>query len=383
MTQPRRPAGTPIGGQFAPTNRPEAKGIELVDDELVEVASTAPAVEAQQPRRRLTTDPVLARLDDAGRRLAAHLGYYYAGIDAVEEHHGLITNPSTLGFVTYDAGRHFFPVGTSATGHAVLPLGPQVFTPDELEAEIAKVTPPQKTPSEQPRVPSAGDARSKAEVASKGRPQPRYSHASDIREGQRSPWGTIDYVSRRAVGITDVGTSGHGGVKLSSERNRAVHPAWRRPGGWYEEDCEWAIVAVTFPECYPPEQVKVAWSELRHWFPDEYEAVTGTKIAPGESYIRDEQAFFAEHANDWITTAAIAVDEPKLVELTIQNDTADGPPHRVRAEQQMVKVWVRVGGRTASASAETRAFLVPADEYASRGRFGFVVDPDKYEEVVP
>ena len=32
MTQPRRPAGTPIGGQFAPTNRPEATGIELVDD---------------------------------------------------------------------------------------------------------------------------------------------------------------------------------------------------------------------------------------------------------------------------------------------------------------------------------------------------------------
>ncbi len=34
MTQPRRPAGTPVGGQFAPTSRPEASGIELVDDDL-------------------------------------------------------------------------------------------------------------------------------------------------------------------------------------------------------------------------------------------------------------------------------------------------------------------------------------------------------------
>ena len=35
MTQPRRPAGIPTGGQFAPTNRPEATGVELVDDDLV------------------------------------------------------------------------------------------------------------------------------------------------------------------------------------------------------------------------------------------------------------------------------------------------------------------------------------------------------------
>lgn len=30
--QPRRPAGTPIGGQFAPANRPEASGLELAED---------------------------------------------------------------------------------------------------------------------------------------------------------------------------------------------------------------------------------------------------------------------------------------------------------------------------------------------------------------
>lgn len=33
MTQARRPAGTPVGGQFAPTHRPEATGVALVDDE--------------------------------------------------------------------------------------------------------------------------------------------------------------------------------------------------------------------------------------------------------------------------------------------------------------------------------------------------------------
>ena len=35
--QPRRPAGTAAGGRFAPTDRPEATGIELVDDEAYAV----------------------------------------------------------------------------------------------------------------------------------------------------------------------------------------------------------------------------------------------------------------------------------------------------------------------------------------------------------
>ena len=36
--QPRRPAGTPVGGQFAPTNRLEAVGLELVDDDFFDLA---------------------------------------------------------------------------------------------------------------------------------------------------------------------------------------------------------------------------------------------------------------------------------------------------------------------------------------------------------
>ena len=32
MSRARRPAGTPVGGQFAPVSRPEASGIELTDD---------------------------------------------------------------------------------------------------------------------------------------------------------------------------------------------------------------------------------------------------------------------------------------------------------------------------------------------------------------
>ncbi|MDA8316479.1 MAG: hypothetical protein M0010_15110 [Actinomycetota bacterium] len=34
MTQARRPAGTPVGGQFAPIHRPASAGVELNDDEM-------------------------------------------------------------------------------------------------------------------------------------------------------------------------------------------------------------------------------------------------------------------------------------------------------------------------------------------------------------
>ena len=273
MTQARRPAGTPVGGQFAPTSRPEASGVELVDDDLVgDVA------------------------DETARAVP----------------HG------------------------AANG--------------KLSARAA---------TGQPR---------------------RYRQANTVREGSRSPWGTVDYVSHWDVGITNVGTAGHGGVKLSPGRNRDVHEVWRRPGGWYEEDCEWAIVAVTFPECYSPEHAATARTTARHWFPDEYEVVTGERIQPGESHVRDEQIFNAKHANDWVTTAAIAIEAPGTVERIVRDDGVTGGFRLVRGEQKMVKVWARVGGRHATGP-KTRAFLVPADDYATRGRFGFVVDPDKYKEI--
>jgi len=352
MTQSRRPAGTPVGGQFAPTNRPRAGDLGLVDADC-------------SFDRYPTTGPALEGLDEGGRRLAEHLGYDYAPIDAVDKHHGLTTEPGTIGLISHDGGEHFIVVGTSTEGHVVLPFGTDVFTPDELESEIAG------------RVDAPGRRAGQRTVS----PPQRYQQANTVREGSRSPWGVVDEASSRAVGITDVGTPGHGGVKLSAERNRAVHPAWRRPGGWYEEDCEWAIVAMTFPECYSPEHAAFAKQTARSYFPDAYEVVTGERIKPGESYVRDQDTFFAEHADDWVTTSALAVD-PGTVERIVRDDGVTGGLRLMPAEQPMVKVWARVGGRRSTAP-ETRAFLVPKTEYETRGRFGFVLDPDKYEEVAP
>lgn len=53
MSPPRRPAGMPIGGQFAPTSRPEAAGIELS-----EAGPAKPAISARPVRQGELPYPV-------------------------------------------------------------------------------------------------------------------------------------------------------------------------------------------------------------------------------------------------------------------------------------------------------------------------------------
>jgi len=154
-----------------------------------------------------------------------------------------------------------------------------------------------------------------------------------------------------------VATPSHGGIRLSSERNADVHPVWRREDGWYEEDCEWAIVAMSFPDDFPGMNAHTAHRTARDWYPDEYETVTGRAIEPGQSYKRDEQTFFAEHANDWLGVSAIGL--------------GDGT----------VEVTARLGGHGGAPGSPYRTFIVPKANYDARNRFGFVVEPGKYEEV--
>jgi len=175
--------------------------------------------------------------------------------------------------------------------------------------------------------------------------------SAGVREGMRTPWGAAQYAETVAPGIGVVGSAGHGGTKLSAQRNRAVHPEWRQKGGWYEEDDEWAIAAITFPEAYSPQHVEAAHRLTKDYFPDAYEKVTGTTIAPGESHTRDEQNFRAEHSDDDVVRGAITSDTyPGMVEVTAS----------------------RPG------SSEEREYLVPTDEYRARGRHGFVIDPSRH-----
>lgn len=176
----------------------------------------------------------------------------------------------------------------------------------------------------------------------------------DIHSSANTPWGPSQGATVYAEGVTAHSTAGHGGFKLSTERNRKIHPMLRAAGGYYEEDECWAIVAFTFPHLFTAFERRHAERTMKDSFPDAWETITGSTLASGESRWKDQRAFETEHATDWIVVSAITSEQVKGFAECIATQ----------------------GGKR-GAGTEERRFLVPAVEYDT-GRFGFVIDPDRH-----
>ena len=178
-----------------------------------------------------------------------------------------------------------------------------------------------------------------------------------------TPWGTADYREKLAPGITFYGTPGHGGYKLSKGRNERM-PDYMKDdhntrAGWYEEDCEWAKVVTVFWQDFPPTLRAQAKGSLKGWFPDAYERFYGVTLMPGESYKRDQQLFEQAHKGDMVVVSCAG---------SWQKSVPDG----------YVLATATLGGNRLGAR---REFLVPTAEYKQRGRFGFVIDSARHQEI--
>jgi len=97
-------------------------------------------------------------------------------------------------------------------------------------------------------------------------------HTPDARRLKTSPWGEIQHVTQIADDIWQVDTASHGGLKVSDQRLAAM-PAHLRTtpysqNGWFEEDCDWAFVAVCFPDAFKPEYVVVARQTMARCYPE-------------------------------------------------------------------------------------------------------------------
>lgn len=180
-------------------------------------------------------------------------------------------------------------------------------------------------------------------------PARNWGSVENIQEGSRTPWGPAQDVTHHADGIVFAGTVGHGGFKLSAERNKAIPAPLRRKGGWYEEDSEAHIVAMYFPEETRPspqygytvdkdldEWIEYSRGRVRNWHPDEYEAATGETIEPGQSDERDRNNWLKAHEDDWVGSGAQTQDDGTVL------------------------VWARRNG-------EEKRFIVPKDVYDARG----------------
>ena len=108
-------------------------------------------------------------------------------------------------------------------------------------------------------------------------------------ENSWTPWGISDHIEKVAKGITWYSTPSHGGYKLDRERNALVPPYMRIAGGWYEEDCDWAIVAIVFPiilrnDQHPEKSLEQAKASLRNWRPEAYQQYYGVELTAADSF---------------------------------------------------------------------------------------------------
>lgn len=80
---------------------------------------------------------------------------------------------------------------------------------------------------------------------------------------RHTPWGHADHVKVIAPGIMHVSTPSHGGLWLSQERTellRKLFPTFNGYAGlpWLEEDQDWAVDAVVFPQDFDVRSVYYA-----------------------------------------------------------------------------------------------------------------------------
>jgi hypothetical protein len=194
---------------------------------------------------------------------------------------------------------------------------------------------------------------------------------SVVHEGMRTPWGSAQTARVLAPGIGLVSTAGHGGIKLTAERNRQVPAYMRRDGGWYEEDCEASIPLVVFEalirqhgpawlvqslDDYPPIKTVIGW------YPDAAAKWLKRDILPEESMVLRERIFKAQHASDYVVVSA-------------WGSWQEGVP------EGMVGVFATLGeSRQEPLWSQGRYFLVSDAEYQSR-QGSFVIELDRHQEV--
>lgn len=200
---------------------------------------------------------------------------------------------------------------------------------------------------------------------------PQVAAAADVVEGATtiptsSPWGAVQHADTLGPGITSVSTASHGGIHLDAWRVAQLPPALQtKRGQWFEEDVDWCIPAVAFPQHFDRDR-QTAIDTLRNWLPDLYEAHFNEVLPVGASMRKDERTFYARHANDLVVTSAFGSAHAR--ELL--------PDIAIADRQVMVIARTNVGVPGAPlVPGKEAVFLVDGERYDRRDGPSYVIDP--------
>lgn len=151
--------------------------------------------------------------------------------------------------------------------------------------------------------------------------------------GANTPWGPAQHASREADGIVFVPTDGHGGYKLSPERNAAIPAPFRNRSGWYEEDGDRVFVELYHydalfnrPQDDPAdrsERLAAFDQKIRDYYPDQYEKAHRVTLAPGESTWKDRRVWGEDNADEYVMTAQERIEDGLILVHATRQSTGD------------------------------------------------------------
>ena len=115
-----------------------------------------------------------------------------------------------------------------------------------------------------------------------------------------TPWGQSQHQKKYADGIVMYSTASHGGFHLSEKRIAEMPEPYRNVGWpWYEEDCDWCKVVLSFPQYFSVEDREAAKRTAIRWYPHEYMKVTGEIVTPMESLKLRQEIHERNGGNPW------------------------------------------------------------------------------------
>ncbi len=102
---------------------------------------------------------------------------------------------------------------------------------------------------------------------------------TDVRlVSSETPWGKAQSAEEIGPGIIRYSTASHGGYFLNAAANAKValllkQATFCQQGlkGWYEEDCDWAVVVYTFKEYFDNKHYNAAIGTLKEHFKDAWD----------------------------------------------------------------------------------------------------------------
>ena len=124
----------------------------------------------------------------------------------------------------------------------------------------------------------------------------------------QTPWGKSDSKKIITRGIVFYGTPSHGGYHVSKKLLQTMPKAFVDHNdltrhGWFEEDCLWSFVALSFPLFFEKD-LQLAHSTCKNWYPLEYEKAFNVKVSLEESLTLRENDFRNRTTNQYVVKTA-------------------------------------------------------------------------------